>query len=72
MWVAELTTFQHSKVLDIDDDMYPISYDMVHAATLVSLSSLSSLSMVSNASVNRKRIIIAKCPMPQLTEEESS
>jgi hypothetical protein len=25
LWVAELTVFQHSKVLDVDDDMYPIS-----------------------------------------------
>jgi hypothetical protein len=72
VWVAKLTAFQCSKVLDIDDDMYPISYDMVHAATLVSLSPLSSLSMVSNASVNRKRIIIAECPMSQLIEKESS
>jgi hypothetical protein len=70
--VAELTAFQSSKVLDVDDDMYPILYDMVHAATLVSLSLLSSLSMVSNASFNRKRIIIAKRAMPQLIEKESS
>jgi hypothetical protein len=70
--VAELTAFQHSKVLDIDDDMYPISYDMVHATTLISLTPLSSLSMVPNASINRKRIIIAKCPMPQLIEKELS
>jgi hypothetical protein len=72
VWVAELTAFQCSKVLDVDYDMYPILYNMVHAATLVSLSLLSSLSMVSNASINRKRIIIAKCPMPQLIEKESS
>jgi hypothetical protein len=51
-------TFHCSKVLDIDDDMYPISYDMVHAATLISLSPLSSLSTVG------KRIIIAKYSMP--------
>jgi hypothetical protein len=38
---------------------------MVHAATLVSLSLLSSLSTI------EKRIIIAKCPMPQLIENES-
>jgi hypothetical protein len=25
VWVAELTAFQRSKVLDKDDDMYPIS-----------------------------------------------
>jgi hypothetical protein len=55
VWVAKLTTFQCSKVLDVDNDMYPISYDMVHAATLISLSPLSSLSMVSNAIVNRKK-----------------
>jgi hypothetical protein len=61
--VAELTAFQHSKVLDIDDDMYPISYDTVHAATLISLSPLSSLTTV------RKRIITAKCPMPQFIEK---
>jgi hypothetical protein len=42
--VAELTTFQRSKVLDVDDDMYPISYDMVHAAALISLNPFSSLS----------------------------
>jgi hypothetical protein len=72
VWVAELTAFQCSKVLDVDYDMYPILYNMVHAATLVSLSLLSSLSMVSNASINRKRIIIAKCPIPQLIEKESS
>jgi hypothetical protein len=56
--VAELMTFQCSMVLDVDDDMYPISYYMVHAATLVSLSPPSSLSTVG------KRIIIAKCLMP--------
>jgi hypothetical protein len=67
--VVELTAFQRSKILDVDDDMYPISYNMVHAATLISLSPLSSLSMVPNASVNRKRIIIAKCPMSQLIEK---
>jgi hypothetical protein len=72
MRVAELTAFQSSKVLDVDDAMYPILYDMVHVATLVSLSLLSSLSMVSNASFNRKRIIIAKRAMPQLIEKESS
>jgi hypothetical protein len=63
--VAELTAFQRSKVLDIDDDMYRISQDMVHAATLISLSLLSSLSTI------LKRIIIAKCLMPQLIEKES-
>jgi hypothetical protein len=67
--------------------MYPISSDMVHAATFISLSPLSLLSMVPNASVNRKRIIIskcpnvsvnrkrniiAKCPLPQLIEKYSS
>jgi hypothetical protein len=72
VWVAELTAFQCSKVLDVDYDMYPILYNMVHASTLVSLSLLSSLSMGSNASINRKRIIIAKCPIPQLIEKESS
>jgi hypothetical protein len=53
--VVELTAFQHSKILDVDGDMYLISYDMVHAATLVSLSLLSSLTTVG------KTIIIAKC-----------
>jgi hypothetical protein len=24
VWVTELTAFQHSKVLDVDDDTYPI------------------------------------------------
>jgi hypothetical protein len=61
--VAELMAFQRSKVLDVDDDMYPISYDMVHVATLISLSLLSSLNTVG------KRIIIAKCSMPQLLEK---
>jgi hypothetical protein len=56
--VVKLMTFHCSKVLDIDDDMYPISYDMVHAVTLISLSPLSSLSTVG------KRIIIAKYSMP--------
>jgi hypothetical protein len=70
--VAELMAFQRSKVLDVDGDMYPVSYDMVHATNLVSLSPLSSFSMLPNASVNRERIIIAKCPMPQLIEKESS
>jgi hypothetical protein len=63
MRVAELTAFQCSKILDVDDDMYPISSDMVHATTLVSLSPLSSLSTAG------KRIIIAKCSMPQLLEK---
>jgi hypothetical protein len=53
--VVELTVFQHSKVLDVDDDRYPISLDMVHAATLISLSPLSSLTTIG------KIIIIAKC-----------
>jgi hypothetical protein len=44
MRVAELTTFQCSKVLGIDDNMYPILDDMVHATTLISLSPLLSLS----------------------------
>jgi hypothetical protein len=55
---AELMTFQCSKVIDVDDDMYQISQDMVHATTLVSLSPLLSLSTVV------KRIIIAMCSMP--------
>jgi hypothetical protein len=63
VWAAELTVFQHSKLLNVDDDMYPISYSMVHAATLVLLSPLSSLSMVG------KRIIIAKCSLSQLLKK---
>jgi hypothetical protein len=31
VWVAKLTAFNRSKILDVDDDIYPISYDMVHA-----------------------------------------
>jgi hypothetical protein len=61
--VVELMAFQRSKVLDIDDNMYPIPYDMVHATTLVSLSPFSSLSTVG------KRIIIDKCSMPQLLKK---
>jgi hypothetical protein len=56
-------TFQCSRVLDVDDDMYPVSQDMVHAAILISLSLLSSLSTVG------KRITIAKYSMPQLLEK---
>jgi hypothetical protein len=63
MWVVKLTTYQRSKFLDVDDDMYPISLDMVHAATLISLSPLLSLS------TDGKRIIIAKCSMSKLLEK---